>query len=167
MDQEDGTRKLAFLIILMIAGACALGWVYWPRAPRALSAEQLVDEALRAESQIAQSRATAQLSNQRATRELRQVMAQAKDAEVRATAAQALGDLEDFDSVPDLLRLCDDPSALVRGRAASAVTSIIGMDFFFQADDAPAKRAAAIVSMRKAYDRMRQRSPHNQRTPTP
>ena len=160
MDQEDGQQKLAFLFILILTGAGALAWVYWPRSTRALDTpEELAAQALTGDNAIVQTRAAAQLSTQGATPQLRVVMAQTRDPEVRATAAQALGDLEDFQSVPELLRLCDDPSALVRGRAGSALTNILGMDFFFKADDPPKQRAAAIESMRRAYDQMRRSPP--------
>ena len=67
-------------------------------------------------------------------------MSQSRDPDVRATAAQALGDMQDFVSVPELLRLCDDPSPLVRGRAGAAVCNILGADFPFQADMPAAER---------------------------
>ena len=159
LDQEDGKQKLAFLIILILIGAGALAWVYWPRSQRAATPEQLAQQALSGDNPLVQTRATAQLSTQGAAPQLRQVITQARNPEVRATAAQALGDLEDFQSVPELLRLCDDSSALVRGRAGAAVTNIIGMDFFFQADDPPDQRKAAIESMRRAYEQMRRSLP--------
>lgn len=167
MDQEDGKQKLAFLIILLLTGAGALAWVYWPRSHRASTPEQLAEQALSGENPIAQTRAAAQLSTQGAAPQLREVIARTRNPEVRATAAQALGDLEDFQSVPELLRLCDDPSPLVRGRAGAAVTNIIGMDFFFKADDPPKERATAIESMRRAYDQMRRSTPPKYRSQSP
>jgi HEAT repeat protein len=167
LDQEAGNQKLGLLFILILIGAGTIAWVYWPRSRHASTPDQLAEQALFAENQIAQTRAATQLTAQGAAPQLRQVLSQSRDTEVRATAAQALGDLEDFTSVPELLRLCDDPSPLVRGRAAAAVTNIIGMDFFFQADDPPPKRAAAIASMRKAYETMRRSPPPKYRSQTP
>ena len=164
MDQEDGKQKLAFLIILLLTGAGALAWVYWPRSNRAATPEQLAEQALNGENLTVQTRAAAQLSTQGAAPQLRQIIAQTRNSEVRATAAQALGDLADFQSVPELLRLCDDPSPLVRGRAGAAVTNIIGMDFFFKADDPPEQRKAAIESMRRAYEQMRRSLPPGYRS---
>jgi HEAT repeat protein len=130
LDKEAGTQKLAFLIILLLTGAGALAWAYWPESPRA-KPEELAQQALSGDNPIVQQRAATQLSGYRhaeAAPPLRQVLKEARHPDVRAAAAQALGDVQDFQSVPELLRLCDDPSPLVRGRAGSAVTNIIGMD---------------------------------------
>jgi HEAT repeat protein len=161
LDKEAGTQKLAFLIILLLTGAGALAWVYWPRSDRAKTPEQLAEQALSGDNPLVQQMAAAQLSNHRqaAAPQLRQVLKQASNPDVRAAAAQGLGDVQDFQSVPELLRLCEDPSPLVRGRAGAAVTNIIGMDFFFKADDPPEKRKAVIESMRRAYDQMRRYPP--------
>jgi HEAT repeat protein len=167
LDKEAGTQKLAFLIILLLTGAGALAWVYWPRSQSAKTPEQLAQQALTGDNPIAQQLAAAQLSNHRqaAAPQLRQVLKQASNPDVRAAAAQGLGDVQDFQSVPELLRLCDDPSPLVRGRAGAAVTNIIGMDFFFKADDPPEKRKAIVESMRRAYDQMRRYPPPEYRSP--
>ena len=161
MDQEDGKQKLAFLIILLLFGAGALAWVYWPRSPRASTPEQLAEQALSGDNPVIQQQAAATLAHPQfaAVPQLRQVLKEARHPDVRAAAAQGLGDVQDFQSVPELLRLCDDPSPLVRGRAGAAVTNIIGMDFFFKAEDPPKERAAAIESMRRAYDQMRRSPP--------
>jgi HEAT repeat protein len=167
LDKEEGKRNLAFLIILLLTGAGALAWVYWPRSQSAKTPEQLAQQALTGDNPIAQQLAAAQLSNHRqaAAPQLRQVLKQASNPDVRAAAAQGLGDVQDFQSVPELLRLCDDPSPLVRGRAGAAVTNIIGMDFFFKADDPPEKRKAIVESMRRAYDQMRRYPPPEYRSP--
>jgi hypothetical protein len=169
LDKEAGTQKLAFLIILLLTGAGALAWVYWPRPERAKTPEQLAEQALTGDNPIAQQLAAAQLSNHRdaATPQLRQVLKEARHPDVRAAAAQGLGDVQDFQSVPELLRLCDDPSPLVRGRAGAAVTNIIGMDFFFKADDPPEQRKAAIEAMRRAYEQMRRQPPPQYRNQSP
>jgi HEAT repeat protein len=162
LDKEDGKQKLAFLIILLLTGAGALAWVYWPREKRANTPEQLAEQALAGDNPIVQQRAATQLSGYRhaeAAPPLRQVLKEARHPDVRAAAAQGLGDVQDFQSVPELLRLCDDPSPLVRGRAGAAVTNIIGMDFFFNANDPPEKRKAVIESMRRAYEQMRRFPP--------
>jgi HEAT repeat protein len=161
LDQEDGKQKLAFLIILLLTGAGALAWVYWPRSERAATPEQLVEQALTGDTPLIQQQAaTALVAHQHATApQLRQVLKEARHPDVRAAAAQGLGDVQDFQSVPELLRLCDDPAPLVRGRAGAAVTSIIGMDFFFKAEDPPDQRKAAIESMRRAYEQMRRSLP--------
>jgi HEAT repeat protein len=167
LDKEAGTQKLAFLIILLLTGAGALAWVYWPRSGRAQTPEQLAQQALSGDNPVVQQRAASQLSSYRhaqAAPPLRQVLKEARHPDVRAAAAQGLGDVQDFQSVPELLRLCDDPSLLVRGRAGAAVTNIIGMDFFFQADDPPEKRKAVIDSMRRAYEQMRRYPPPEYRS---
>ena len=166
MDKEAGKQNLAFLTILLLTGAGALAWVYWPRSERANTPEQLAQQALSGDNPIVQQMAASQLSNHRhaAAPQLRQVLKEARHPDVRAAAAQGLGDVQDFQSVPELLRLCDDPSPLVRGRAGAAVTNIIGMDFFFKADDPPEQRKAVIESMRRAYEQMRRHPPPEYRS---
>ena len=168
LDKEEGQQKLPFLIILLLTAAGALAWVYWPEPSRA-TPEQLVEQALSGDNPVAQSMATMQLAEPQhnAAPQLRQVLREASHPDVRAAAAQGLGDVQDFQSVPELLRLCDDPSPLVRGRAGAAVTNIIGMDFFFKADDPPKQRKAVIEAMQRAYEQMRRQPPPKYRSQSP
>ena len=108
--------------VLLLTAAGALAWVYWPEPSRA-TPDQLVEQALGGDNPVAQSTATMQLAEPQhnAAPQLRQVLREASHPDVRAAAAQGLGDVQDFQSVPELLRLCDDPSPLVRGRAGAAV----------------------------------------------
>jgi HEAT repeat protein len=167
LEKEEGKQQLAFFLAICLAGAAACAWVYWPRAAQRATPEQLAQQALSAENPIAQARATTQLGKRGAAPQLREVMAQTSDPEVRATAAQALGDLADFQSVPELLRLCDDASPLVRGRAGAALCSILGADFPFQADLPPDQRARVTDAMRKMYEQMRRSPPPEYRSQTP
>jgi HEAT repeat protein len=167
LDKEAGKQKLAFLAILALSAGSALGWIYWPRSQRAATPEQLVEQALNAEHPFHRTQAAAQLSNQGAAPQLRYVLSKTREPELRATTAQALGDLEDFQSVPELLRMCEDPSPLVRGRSGAAVTKIIGMDFLFQSDDPPDQRSKAVASMRRAYEQMRRNPPPKYQTQEP
>lgn len=167
MEKVERHHQIAFLVAACLAGAAVLAWLYWPRAQHRATPEQLAEQALSAENPIAQARATTELRTRGAAPQLREVMAQTRDAEVRATAAQALGDLEDFQSVPELLTLCDDASPLVRGRAGAALCSILGADFPFAADLPPDKRTRVTDAMRKMYEQMRRSPPPKYRSQTP
>jgi hypothetical protein len=76
------------------------------RKERGPTPDELAEEALSAEQETARVRAAVQLSTQKAATQLRDVVVQTRDPEVRATAAQALGDLADFGSVPELFCGC-------------------------------------------------------------
>jgi HEAT repeat protein len=161
--REAGNQKLALLFLVLIA-AGALAWMYWPKPRQGATADELAEQALSGENGTAQVRATVQLGSQRFAPQLREVMTQTRDPEVRATAAQALGNIQDFASVPELLRLCDDPSPLVRGRAGAAVCSILGADFPFHAEMSASERSKVIEAMRKMYEQMRRHPPDQYRS---
>jgi HEAT repeat protein len=145
-------------------GAGALAWVYWPRTKAAPTAQELAQQALSASSVQVQTQAAIQLGTQGAMTQLREVVAEARDPEVRAAAVQGLGDLQDFQSVPELLALCNDSSALVRGRAGAALSNILGADFGFEADAPAERRTATIEAMRKMYEQMRRNPPPKYRS---
>ncbi len=95
--------------------------------------------------------ATANKSTDVSTAQLRQLVKGGGDPEVRATAAQGLGWAMDWESVPDLLKMCDDPSPLVRGRAGAALQLILGADYHFRANDDSQTRKKAIEGMKQVY----------------
>jgi hypothetical protein len=165
--KETGNQKLAFLLTLCLLGAAVLAWVYWPRSSHATTPEELAEQALSGNDQAVQSRAALQLTRfdrREAAPPLRQVLREARHAEVRAAAIQGLGEVADFESVPELLRLCNDPSPLVRGRAGAALCEILGADFPFEADLPAAQRAEVIDAMRRMYDQMRRHPPPKYRS---
>ena len=85
---------------------------------------------------------------------LRRVAAESKNPGVRANALQALGGLNDIESMPMLLSAMEDDDVMVRGRAGSAATMILGADYFFRAEDPPQKRKAILGAMRKSYQQL-------------
>ena len=167
MKKEPGNQKLAVLLILCALGAGGVAWVYWPRSSQATTPEELAEQALSGTDQVAQSQAVLQLrrfDRREAAPPLRQVLKEARHPEVRAAAVQGLGEVADFESVPELLRLCNDPSPLVRGRAGAALCEILGADFPFKAEATPAERAETIDAMRRMYDQMRRHPPPKYRS---
>lgn len=85
---------------------------------------------------------------------LQQVLVESQTPEVKAAAIEAIGELKHWESMPKLLDALDDPSPLVRGRAAAIATSMLGIDFGFRAGDPPDKRALAIKGMKRLYQDM-------------
>jgi hypothetical protein len=162
--QEIGNQKLALLFLVILLGAAALTWVYRPKARHTATADELARQALSGENEIIQVQATVQLGSHGFTPQLREVMAQSREPDVRATAVQALGDLQDFSSVPHLLQLCDDQSPLVRGRAGAALCSILGADFPFHSEMSAAERRPVIEAMRNMYQQMRRHPPDKYRS---
>jgi hypothetical protein len=82
----------------------------------------------------------------------RQMLTEGTTPQERAAGAAGLGHLRDPDSVPLLLKAMDDPEVVVRGRAANAVRTILGVDFFFKAEERPEKRRAVIQKYRGLYE---------------
>ena len=52
-----------------------------------------------------------------------------------------------------MLILCEDPSPLIRGRAAAAVQKIFGADYHFKADGPEAERRAMVNTWKRLYDK--------------
>lgn len=77
---------------------------------------------------------------------------QSTSAETRAAAADQLGHLRDFDAMPLLLPAMDDESAEVRGRAGAAVGKILGVDFYYRADDPPVERRQAVARLTQLWE---------------
>ena len=80
--------------------------------------------------------------------------------EVRAAAADQLGHLRDFDAMPLLLAAMDDEDVEVRGRAGTAVGKILGVDFYFRADDPPTERRQAKARMTQLWEAWQKKGVH-------
>jgi hypothetical protein len=78
--------------------------------------------------------------------------------EERAQAAFVLASAKDWKGVDTLIDQLNDSSPLVRGRSAAAIRHILGTNFYYRAEDDPAKRAAAIADI-KRYWKARQTNP--------
>jgi HEAT repeat protein len=72
---------------------------------------------------------------------------------VRTAAARALGRIEVWETMPDLIRALNDPEIEVRQAANVAITSIIGIDYGFRPDAGPAERRRFINGFLKNYQR--------------
>ena len=71
-----------------------------------------------------------------------------EDPYVRAAAVQAIGRLRAWDQRHAAIDALEDPSPLVRGRAAAALKNMVGRDFLFRANDPPEERAKAVANIR-------------------
>jgi HEAT repeat protein len=71
-----------------------------------------------------------------------------KSAVVRVGAAQALGQLGDWDGVEALVVTLDDTDRFVRQAAGRAIERILGFRVGYNADASPASRQAAIAQIR-------------------
>ena len=91
--------------------------------------------------------------------EMREMLNPSQPEKQRAAAAQRLGQIQDRESIDQLLDMLDDPSPIVRGRAAAAVTKILGAHFGFHANG-PAKERKRIAGyMRQAAEVMKKNPP--------
>ena len=80
--------------------------------------------------------------------------------ETRAAAADRLGHLHDFDAMPLLLAAMDDENQEVRGRAGAAVGKILGVDFYFRADDPPKERREAMGRITQLWEAWQKKGVH-------
>lgn len=80
-------------------------------------------------------------------------------ADVRALACQAAGETGDWESVPTLVRLIDDPDRMVRARAAAATAVLIGRDHRFDPDSPPSERATFQRHVERCYEELRASPP--------
>ncbi|KPK50340.1 MAG: hypothetical protein AMK72_02435 [Planctomycetes bacterium SM23_25] len=70
-------------------------------------------------------------------------------AEVRAAAAERLGEMRFWDAGPAIIEAMEGPSALLRARAGVALRRIMVVDFGYRASDPPNRRREAIQRIRE------------------
>ena len=88
------------------------------------------------------------------------VLSSREDPKVRAAAAQSLGHLLAYDSLPALVEALDDPDEEVRGRAGAAVRALFSnRDMGYRADDPPQQRAEAVRKIRQWYPAIQRERP--------
>lgn len=142
------------------AGLILLLFFLWPRSKPA-SAEQLF--AVGQDSGATQEqREKAILGLAKADKKgkeyLRELL-KSPDVEAKAAAISGLAECRDFESMPQLLDLLDDPSDNLRRRAASASMLILGRNYPYDAAAAASARAPVIALMRKEYQAMKKSPP--------
>ena len=104
----------------------------------------------RAEVREAAAAATGACGSQADVQTLTGVLTSREEPQVRAAAAQSLGQLLAYDSLPALIDALEDPDEEVRGRAGAAVRALLAnRDMGFRADDPPERRAEAIRRIRQ------------------
>jgi len=148
-----GNRNLQYTIL---AGSLTvllllLGWQFFPRA-KVSAPEGLAAVALSDADEDQREQAALQLSRhpEQPLAEMRQVFRQSSSPRVKAAAAEGLGALRDWDSVPLLLAAMDDSSEWLRGRAAQAVRRIaVDPLFAFRPDAPPPQRRRVIELIRE------------------
>ncbi len=141
--------------------ACVLLLVYGCRFLQSAgghrSPEELVQVALEAPDASEQEAAAAELAQlgEPARDQLRHVLAESRSPGVRAAVIQGLGKLWDYESMPSLLDAMEDPSAVVRGRAAVVVERMMSVDCGFRAADPPEARAKVVEELREQWENFR------------
>ncbi len=135
-------------------GLLAAGLAVWLLHETKPSPEELAERALGAATLKDRQEAAIELARcgEQSIPLLRQVFVQSDTPEVRAPIAQGLGHHRDVDSLPRLIEAMEDPSPLVRGRAAVAVKRIVGLEVPFSADGSPQERQKAVAFYRKFWE---------------
>ncbi len=80
-----------------------------------------------------------------------------EQAEVRATAAERLGEMRHWDAGPAIIDAMEDSSDLLRARAGVALRQIIIVDFGYRANDPPDRRDEVIQKIRKWWPQFYER----------
>ncbi len=145
--------------IVLAVGICVLCASYFEAGE--LSIEELAEQAFRDDDQTVRETATFELAERGgdALPHLRRLITEAGSPEVRAAAAYALAQQFDYDSMDTLLDSMGDESVVVRGRAALAVTKLLGRDRRFRANGSEEDRARIIRHCRADWEDV-QKSPH-------
>jgi HEAT repeat protein len=151
-------------VLLIVAGllAVAVAGVYggrWLFRDRPESPETLAHRALSAPTEREQEEAAVALSNLNCSgleKHLRSVLEQSQTPGVRAACIQGLRIREDYGSVEMLFEALEDPSPLVQGRAAAALTHLLGRDHFFRPNDPPERRKMVIAAMRVSWEQLQE-----------
>ncbi len=158
MSREIIQYSIVGLAILVI-GSVAV-WYLWPDA-RLDPPQVLERRVMEGDSAAVQKKAAEDLlkHGDKARQEVRRTLSgyQQDHVEVKLALIKAAQNIRDWRSMPELFRLMEDPDPQVRGRAGAAARVILGADFMFRAEDPPAKRAAAIVQMKRDYQVMQQK----------
>lgn len=130
----------------------AVGWLTLS-GERTLSAVDLAELALFSASENEREDAAIRLARHpdKPVGQLRRVFAESKSARVRAAAAMGLGRLRDWESGPLLIAALEDPSPLLRGRAAQALNRIAAEDFRFRARDPLKKRQQKLQRIKRKW----------------
>ena len=74
-----------------------------------------------------------------------------EQAEVRAAAAERLGEMRHWDAGPAIIDAMEDPSDLLRARAGVALRRIIVVDLGYRANDPSDRRAETIRRIRQLW----------------
>ncbi|MCP4376455.1 MAG: HEAT repeat domain-containing protein [bacterium] len=94
-----------------------------------------------------------------------------KTPEVRASAADALGQVYDYSNMPSLLKAMDDEDLLVRRKAYNAVTRIFGRKYIFDVNSPSPKRKIIIKTIATDWNVHKQHvgkyHDHHRKTPKP
>jgi len=146
--------------LIIVAGVllAVLALVYGIRffgGNRPVSADELAQQALSDPVLKQQQQAVAALVTlpQAARREpLQRLIKESTSPQVLSTAVLGLAGQWDYDSMPRMLELLDDPSPDVRTAAGSAVQRMMSVEYGFRGTDSPEKREAAAARLRKQWE---------------
>lgn len=123
-----------------------------PLAPPPVVEERLTDQDAPPEKRVEAARDLLRHGEQ-ARMEIRRAVAQHEQHEpqVLATLLQATGKTRDYRSMPELIELLRHEDPLIRGRAGAAIQKIMGVDFFYRANDSPQRREEIIKMIEDDY----------------
>jgi hypothetical protein len=158
MSEETGTGNRGLWITLAVLGGIAAviyGGKYLSRKPPAPS--QLADMALNSELPDQRQHAAVMLadSGPAGVPHIREVFRRSEASDVKVACIEGIAQNWDYDSMDLLLDALDDPSPVVRGRAASAVMRMVGRNRRFRAEGPEAERKMLAQYMREDWEAMR------------
>ncbi len=153
------SAELAHLLLILM-GAALLAYGFWPQ-PKKPTAAQLYELAMNGATQQEREKAVFDLAKLDIDGKayLRMLIKPAMPSGAREAAVLGLGECRDFQSMPALLDLLDDPSEQIRARAGMSVSVILGRGFPFDASKSAEERANVIAFIRRDYEAMKKSQP--------
>jgi hypothetical protein len=169
LSEKSSTKVLSGVLALLLAVVGARFWWTWQRAE---SLEEMTHAALEgSDPQDAdyQEKAAARLvmragqlpktgPRNAAQPYLTRLLMESKNPAVRAEGMRGLSQIRDYQSVPTMLELLNDPSPQVRRAAGLAIEGLIQAARKFNADATPEERKKEIEQLRAMWKQFNERT---------
>lgn len=124
-------NKILQISVFVLAGLVLLGWIVFLGSDRPVTPEALADRALSEDEETVREEAALELSRhpEKPVELLRKVFSETSSDRVKAAAAAGLGNVGDWDSMPQLIEAMRSDNAHLRGRAYSAACRILNQSY--------------------------------------
>ncbi len=156
------TKSLSVVLCILLVLAAAYFANRWLSDSRTPSPADLLQTAFHDADQVARQRATLELIQfgPAGRPYLRRILAESDSYDVQAAAIDGIATLKDWQGMPHLLDAIEQSdSRLVQGRAAVAVSRLLGAYYPYSVNTSSQQQSAVLKSMRAEYARMQESRP--------